>query len=256
MNRIDFSIFSYSPSIITNERINLGVLFHDANKNECQFEATKNWNRLQSFDDELNIEFVKDYINGIKKQLEPSLLVSPESWQSFIKRFVNEFKFSAVSTVEVEDKDQFITDTKRVYLRYDYPHKERIKPDEQKRYIKNLLKGYRLPYSTEPIEGKFEEQIRYDYVVENKYFKHFEFDNKNISRMFQSIHAWRDIASEMKDTCETIFIFDTDVLEKPEFGIAVKMLKTSAAEVLSFTEALELIARLNSRNVLQTSNQG
>ena len=247
MKQIDFSVFSYSPSIITKECINLGVLFHDAENNDCKFEYTNKWNRISSFDDELNIEFVKDYLKGIKKQVEPSLLVSPNNWVDFIKRFVNEFKFSNISSMEVEDKDKFIIDTKRIYLRYDFPENERPKPEEQKQFIKKYLRENSISYSLEPIIGKYNETIKYDYQVDSKCFKHFEFDNKNVAHMLTSIHAWRDIALEMQDVCETIFVYDTDALANPEFGIAVQMLKNSAASVYNYSEVLGLILKLNSR---------
>lgn len=132
-----------------------------------------------------------------------------------------------------------------MYLRYDFPKSERPKPEEQKKFVIRLLKENKINYTTEPITGKYQETIRYDYRVNDKCFKHFEFDNKNIAKMIFAIHAWRDIASEMKDTCETIFVHDEDTVATPEFKNAINMLRESAAKVYNYAEALALISKLS-----------
>jgi len=102
-------------------------------------------------------------------------------------------------------------------------------------------------------KGIFDESISFDYIVDNKCFKHFVFNNKNIAHMIQSIRAWRDIAFEIKEACETIFVYDKDALSAPEFDTAIMMLKQSAGVVYNFSEAMELIAKLNGKQLDKAS---
>lgn len=70
---VEFSVLGYYPSIVTDENINVGILFHNIDRNERYFYITRNWKRLEGFDDELDIEFVKEYLAGMKAQVENSL---------------------------------------------------------------------------------------------------------------------------------------------------------------------------------------
>jgi hypothetical protein len=243
MQKIDISVFSYCPSLVTNERINLGVLFHDSEKCITRFEHTQKWSRIAAFDDELDLEILKDMFAGIKKQVEPSLLVEATSWRTFIRRFVNEFQFSMPMTIETEELDPFIEETKRIYLRYDYHIHERPNVLTQKSYMKRMLKNVQ-GFSEGDIQGVFKENIPYDYLVGDRGFKHFTFENRDISKMILSIHGWRDIASEMKESIQTVFIYDTDRLHDPQVAIAIAMLRNSAAQVLDLTQATTMIAEL------------
>ena len=74
MSEIEYSVLSYSPSMITGERINVGLLFHKSDGDVCRFEYTKKWSRLIAFDDELDIDFFKLYLEGIK---HPALTMKP-----------------------------------------------------------------------------------------------------------------------------------------------------------------------------------
>jgi hypothetical protein len=243
MRRIDISVFSYSPSLVANERINLGILFHDPEKGVTRFEHTQKWGRIAAFDDELDLDVLKDIFEGIKKQVEPSLLVDATNWRTFIRRFVNEFQFSTPITVETEEIEPFVEETKRIYLRYDYQRHERPSVSSQKSYMRKLLKNVE-GFSEGNVMGTFQENVPYDYRVGAQGFKHFAFENRDVSKMILSIHGWRDIANEMKNSIHTVFIYDTDALRDPQVAIAIAMLRDSAAQVLDMTQAASLVAEL------------
>lgn len=49
-NYTQYSVFSYYPSRITGERINLGIVFYRADKNpQFSFFYTQQWNRIKEF---------------------------------------------------------------------------------------------------------------------------------------------------------------------------------------------------------------
>lgn len=78
--KIHFSVLSYYPSIDTNENINVGILFHILSTDERVFHIMSDWNRLESFDDELDIKFMKRYLFGIIKECEPNLINKDETF--------------------------------------------------------------------------------------------------------------------------------------------------------------------------------
>lgn len=61
--------------------------------------------RFQVFDDEADVNFVRAYLVGIKEDVETSILNYKDSFdlQSYIKAFANEFKFSAIKKLNVEE---------------------------------------------------------------------------------------------------------------------------------------------------------
>jgi hypothetical protein len=70
-------------------------LFHNLSTDERVFHIMSNWNRLESFDDELDIDFMKRYLYGIKNECERSLINKDETFslKESIRFFVNELKF-------------------------------------------------------------------------------------------------------------------------------------------------------------------
>lgn len=139
MNYIEYSILTYSPSVIGGERINVGILFYIPSKDKCLFEHTKNWRRVASFDDELDMDFFKLYMQGIKQQIEPGLFCQ-KNWRDFIRDFTNEFNFSSITRIETRDAEEDLIDqAKKMYLRFDYSKSKRPTIEEQKMFIKPVI---------------------------------------------------------------------------------------------------------------------
>ena len=118
---VKFSVLSYYPSFLTNENINIGILFELPEENETFFYHTKKWNRVASFDDEIDINFLKDYLKGIAKEVSTNIINYQKKFniEEYIKYYVNEFKFSKIQIIDAEDPYDFIEQTKKVYLRFD-----------------------------------------------------------------------------------------------------------------------------------------
>ena len=51
MSIVRFSVLSYYPTFLTNENINIGLLFSIEDTNQGFFHSIKNWERAKAFDD-------------------------------------------------------------------------------------------------------------------------------------------------------------------------------------------------------------
>ena len=54
---IEYSVLGYYPSAISDEKINVGILFHELDSGRRTFYVMKNWECLEKFDNELDISF-------------------------------------------------------------------------------------------------------------------------------------------------------------------------------------------------------
>lgn len=249
MNKIQFTSLKYYNSIISEECLYVGILFNNLTTNERTFKAIHNFKRLEAFDDEIDTDFVKLYLNGIKQEVEDSLLnINREfSIDQYIKRYVNEFKFSKISTIETKDSD-FIENTSKLYLKFDYAKKHRLSKNDELRQIRTLLQSANIKYSSEPIRGIYNETIKFDYVINDYLIKLFTFeDKKRINLMTGPAKSWAFIADEVKDKYKTIFFYDTPLTETPEFNTIIKILEKNAHKVLPIQEGLDFLITNNNK---------
>lgn len=216
MFKIDFSVLSYHPSFLTDESINVGILFHCKETNTKFFKTTQNWTRLEKFDDELDIGFARIFLESIEEEINEKeaikLFEIKEKFniQDFIRFYVNEFKFSIIHTVEVNDFNDFIEDTSKIYLRYDFDKKARPKKKEELAFLKLLLKDKNIKSENKVIKGLYEDSIVFDYVLGDFGIKLFNFEEKGISKMINHIKAWAYNSEELKEQYKIIITYTKD----------------------------------------------
>lgn len=242
--KIAFSVLSYSPSYIANENINVGILFHELEKNIVHFELTTNWTRVRNFDDEINIEIFKLLLEGMKTHAERN--VKSLGLPNYIKRYNNELKFGEVFYKNTDSIDAFILETKQMFMPYDFEKSKRPTELKQINYIKGLLKDSDVKYNTKTIKGNYDENVKYDYMVNDYGFKLFEFENKKSNKIISTAKHWAYTAYELKDICKTIFIYDIDRNDEI-FNSTIKILKSSGAEVMKKDEALSFILKTSGK---------
>lgn len=253
MYKIQFSVVSYFPSVITNENINVGILFHNLNTDERSFHIMKNWNRLESFDDELDVGFMKKYLFGMKAEAENSFFNNGQefSMKEFIKYYVNEIKFCDIREVDVENVDEFIINTEKVYMRLDFEKSERLSKDRELKYIKLLMKSNKVQYSLKAIPGLFDENVHYDYIVGNYGFKNFMFEDKKISRQIMNAKAWSYTANTLKGKYNTVFVYDVEKDESSSYRIIMKILKENAYKIISNSDVLDFVIQIQKEEDLK-----
>ncbi|MBX4271451.1 DUF3037 domain-containing protein [Clostridium estertheticum] len=247
--KVLFSVLSYYPSFITDESINLGILFHNVDEDIRVFETTTNWNRIKHFDDEIDIEMLKDILIGIRTEVSQENLFNYKekfSMEKYIKFYVNELKFPDITNATTNSFYDFIEETKKMFLRYDYDKAERPDKDEQIRYIKNLLKNNEVEFTTKYIPGEHRENVQYDYIIDEYAFKLFTFEGKKITRLVNSAKAWAYTAKEMETKYKTIFLYDIERNDET-FDAIMHILKSSSYKVLKIDQAIEFILKLNDK---------
>lgn len=246
--RVLFSILSYYPSFITTESINLGILFHDLKNDIRTLEVTSNWGRVKKFDDELDIDYMKAVLDGIRHEISDNGLFGHNSnynLEDYISSYVNELQFSEVTSTDVTYLDDFIDETKKMFLRYDYDIKDRPNEKQKVNYMKEILTSNDIDYSSKKTVGAFEENIRFDYIVGNYAFKMFTFEDKRIASQIFPAKSWAYTAKTLEDKYRVVFVYDIDREEDSDFKKIVNILEQSSYKMMKFDEAVEFILKLN-----------
>jgi len=250
MSIVKFSVLSYYPSFISNENINIGILFELPEMQEAFFHYLKKWDRIASFDDELNLNFFKDYLKGIAEEVNTNISNYQKGFaiEKYVKFFVNEYKFSKIQLVDVENPYEFIEQTKKMYLRFDFDKSERLTKAQEYNYISKLLHVNNIAYKRDKIYGHYNEKIKFDYTIGDYAVKLFTFEGKNLSYLISTAKLWAYNAWELKDKYKTIFIYDKELKDSEYFDIIIKILKDSAYKVMIFNEGIEFITSLKNSN--------
>lgn len=245
--KVLFSVLKYK--LITNESINIGILFHNLDTDQRILETISKWSRLKSFDDEINIRYFKIMIDGIKEEIHSTLFndVVEFDIKDYTRRFYNEMRFSEIYEDETNNFDEFVEYSKKNFLRYDYEKKDRPSREQQISYMKRLMKANEIEYTVRNPVGSYSETINYDYIVGEYAFKFFSFENKNLDNLIHTAKAWAYTAEEMKNKYKTIFVYDVDVNDK-KFKMIIDILSRSAYKLIKFDETLDFV--LNNKQAL------
>jgi hypothetical protein len=240
--KIQYTSLKYYNSPISEECLYVGILFYNLTTGERTFNTIRKFSRLESFDDELDVNFMKLYLHSIKEEIEGNIFNYSKEFdlQSYINTYVNQLRFSNITTVDTADAD-FINNTTKIFLKFDYEKNERLDKDTEKKYIKRLLLSACPNLSEEKIQGKYNEDIKFDFKINNCAIKMFSFKEKDLNRMIAFAKHWSFNAHEMKKHYNTVFIYDHELKENPQFDIIIKILKENASYVLPVEEGLEFI---------------
>lgn len=254
--RIQFSILSYYPSLLSNENMNVGILFSVAKEHDFRFHMMKNWRRLSSFDDEVDVNFVKQYLLNLKNTYEQNLITHSDdlNMKDIIKYFANEFRFSPIRESVASDYDAFVEETSKIYMRLDYEASERLPKNSELKYLKKYMRSNDVDYSTKKVKGAYSEDVAYDFCVKNYGFKSFNFQDKanvDIKRSITSAKAWAYNAAKLKDSnFNSVFIYDLARDDSEDYKIIMNILGEDA-RVMSTNEATDFILKLKDKDDVQ-----
>ncbi len=245
MYHIEYAALKYYNSPISEECLYIGMLFNNVTTGECNFEYISNFSRFQAFDDEADIDFIKLYLNGIKKSVESSLFdnVREFDMQSYIKLFANEIRFTEITKINVEDRN-YVENITKLYLKYDFTKKNRLSSYEEKKYIKKILSSsLNAKFSPSKLKGDYDESINFDYVVNNIGIKLFSFKDKKVNKMISSAKQWSFTADELSQKYKIVFLVDAIDESSKEQKIVKDILKKHAT-VCPINEGLDHILGL------------
>lgn len=134
MYHIEYAILNYYHSPISDECLCIGVLFHNITTGQRDFKYISNFQRFHAFDDEADIDFVKLYLRGIKEEIKISGFNYNKKFNlaSYIRTYANEFRFSSVKTLLVNEDENYVEDLSKVYLKYDLAKSQRLNDNEKR----------------------------------------------------------------------------------------------------------------------------
>ena len=121
MYKIKYAALKYYNNVISEECLYIGMLFHNLTTGKRDFRYISNFKRFQSFDDEADVDFVKAYLSGIKQQVEENIFNYNTifSMSEFTKIYVNEFRFSDITTLYVDEEEDYVENLTKMYLKFD-----------------------------------------------------------------------------------------------------------------------------------------
>lgn len=245
MISIAFSVLCHYTSILTDECIILGILFHNINDNVYRFEHTHNWERVRTFDDELDIDFLKVQLKSIKEEVEVSLPQYRKGFciSDYTRFYVNELKFTKVCLTNSESFNDFVEESKKVYLRFDYDKKERPSYKDQIQYAKKILKDYNINFDAGNVNGYFNDPIKFDFIINDYAFKFFTFDGKNTNYLISTVRNWAYNAYKLKDKYKVVFITDA-VSYNDNNRTLLNILKEESHDILNLSEFMSYIEKI------------
>lgn len=243
MYQIEYAALKYYNNVISDECLYIGMLFHNLTTGKRDFRYISNFRRFQSFDDEADVDFVKLYLAGIKQQVEESIFnyKSEFSIADYIKIFVNEFRFSNVTTMEVEDHEDYVESLTKMYLKFDFSKEKRLSNSEEKKYIRKILSSSNVAFSTPKVSGTYDENVNFDYIIGDVAIKLFSFKEKDAAKLIPSAKQWAFSAEELKDRYKIVFLYDDDN-DTPQLKIVLQILKKHA-NVYQLQDGLDYVLK-------------
>ena len=244
MYHIEYAALNYNHSPISDECLCIGVLFHNLTTGQRDFKYISNFRRFHAFDDEADVDFVKLYLRGIKEEVEPSLFNFNQEFNlaSYVRVYANEFRFSPVRTLNVNEDENYVEDLSKIYLKYDLAKSQRLNGNEEKKLIRRVLEANNLEYSTQKLDGPYSDEISFDYQVGNICIKMFSFKGKNLKRVIGSARQWSFIADELGEQKKVLFIYDSDYEDMSNLDIIIKILSKNA-KVLKLDDGMDYILK-------------
>lgn len=207
MEIIKYSIFDYSPSIISHDTLTVGILFDNVTTSQREFHAIKKLNRLSAIDDAVDVTEAKKYLESINNDVKSTFFNNQFNIEDYIRFFVNEYHFGPVKEVEVADGEEFVAFTKKAYMPQEYEKKDRLNPTQQLSYLKTYGKNHYQDYSASKISGSFNEPLNVDFTVNNLAIKFFDLNGKNLAYVYNAAKAWAYNASKLSGDKKFVFIY-------------------------------------------------
>lgn len=241
MSKVYFSIFYHYPSIIAKECIVLGVLAYNPDDNIFDFRTIKNTSRITAFNDEIDIAFLKRYLNAMKKSIERLVKRNMFDIHEFTRHYVNELQFDTVKSISIEESfEDFVESCVRRYMPFDYNKKDRPQKNEQIKFLKKIYSSSNKVKNGH-FDGGYNEKLNYDFSVGNYAFKFIYLNKRKIyGNIFQVAKSWDFSARELLDLyrIKTIFVVNFDGDNDQLAGIYNILSKN--ADVLKYEDALAL----------------
>lgn len=241
MYQIEYAALKYYNNIISEECLYIGMLFHNLTTGKRDFRYISNFRRFQAFDDEADITFIKAYLSGIKQQVEDNIFNYNQAFSisDFARIYVNEFRFSSVTKMEVSEDEDYVNNLTKMYLKFDFNKPNRLSISEEKKYIRKILSSSNVEFSKPKVSGLYDETVNFDYIIGNVAIKLFSFKEKDAVKLIPAAKQWAFSAEELRDRYKIVFLYDDDT-DSPKLKIVMQILKKHA-HVYQLHEGLDYV---------------
>ncbi|MGL4521802.1 MAG: hypothetical protein ACRCWQ_04570 [Bacilli bacterium] len=146
------------------ENIYVAVAFHAPETNERKFICMDNLSRLFVFDDELNRQYTKEFIKGIKHDwLENEAY---ENLNEYTRYFVNEYYFGRVTTTNAEDFSSTCVEIAKILLHNGNQPENRLSKQERKEKIQTYIPIEEIKLDHK-IKGKYNDDMQFNYTIQD-----------------------------------------------------------------------------------------
>ena len=236
---LKYSVLRYSPSAISGEKINLGILFAEESLGYHSFYYTKNLGRVKHFDDGLNPTILKDFLRGIEEEIAGEWNKEDFDIHKFIKYYINEYRFEKPQAIIYDDFKETMNRLVKTYFRFDFSKEERPSRSDDRNIIANLITTSGVkPRKNEKVKGAFSESITYDIATDDYYVKIFDFDNKDLKRCINTAKMWAWNCNHEKN--KQVYIVyrysERDKRNSQEFSIINRIFSETAAQFVSIDD--------------------
>lgn len=178
-----FTVLRYVPDEYREEFINIGIILHSPNDKVIDIKLTKNFSRVKSFDDEVNLEILKLVLEGLEEDFKVSTVNGPsitelESKELLKNRttfYVNQLQFSPIYQILINDFERDFNDLFRTYIYFETKKKERITSEEVKTLMRRVMrtKGILDKIDKNPVLYNRTEEIGLDFAFTSNDSKNF-----------------------------------------------------------------------------------
>lgn len=246
---LKYSVLRYSPSTVSGEKINLGIIFFDESRKYREFRYSKKFARLSSFDDEINLELVKKLLQSIKDDVEGNLFTYDKfDIDEYTKYYVNDFCFEKPKAIKYDVLEEMIERIHKTYFRFEYDKSERPSKSDDKKLIEQLICTQGKAFKKDSyVYGRFNDKIKYDIVTDDYNIKIFDFDDKQLTLLVNNAKTWA-WNTMFGDNKKSIIIYrynDSQSKYSIEFKIIMDIFKTAQANVYDIEEGVQFLQNLS-----------
>lgn len=244
MFEVEYSTLVHYPSLVSKDCITLAILFFNKTTRSAYLLNTKNWDRVRSFNDDLDIDLVKLQLQGIDEEIHDIVKAPDFTLNKYIKFFQNDLKFTDIITISTDNYTEFINECSRQYFMFDYKKSDRPNKKEQLSFIKRYLRSETIEYTNKAIHGYFNENITFDFIIDEYAFKFFRLEDRNENRLIRYVKDWAYDALKLKNRYKIIFVVDIDFSDHEKYKTVYTILNEDCYKLISFREVITFIQSL------------
>lgn len=248
--RMQYAVLQYSPSLISGESINLGIVVASTDEPLFKFVETKKLARVREFDDTIDIEELKKVLRAIAYELETTLENCMQKFDisSFTQYYLNEYHFTRVIELPYANFDDSIKELSKLYLPYDFAKNQRASYSEEIKFIRKILTFNQVEFKRNVREiGHYQDNITYDFKIGKYGIKLFWLKGKELSRIVNDVKAWAWNCEHQPEGTETVIIYDADDESvQRQLSMILGILRDSSSYIYSWKDGIQWLSKLSS----------